>query len=1433
MKKFKTLILLASSGMLLVSCGDNVSPTPVVPEISDGHTDFEPGIKIKNLVSDTSDSSKIGAMLYAYDSNASLSFNGNYKGVFKASLKAVSNSFGSKDLKDYSLLFKDKKNEKQFSVVVTNYANYAYVSVEFQGERAGINYYESEWSIGKTYGFSGIANNEKAYTKVDVDSPVDVLFDPVSMVVKTKFSDGNYYNVWDFKNEYNDNRRLKTNLTSFDEYSVSIVLNEINTSGCGNLMVYSFGNLDLSKDTISSTNPIIASNITAKAIVKKEYEIPGPKILSLNGAEYDSKDISIRVFDSQGSELELASNKFTPSEEGEYYLYYSYLKNEISASASACVKAIKESTKEISFSEIDMPTVVGQGKRIELPRPTITTNLGIDSDTYSCSLEVKKDGQLYKKYSEIDKGTEFEFADKGTFEFTFYNDNFEEFIKKTVVANEAMAINENDISLKVGDEFVAPAIEFFKNGRTVSYKTTVFSPNGEEFNGDVLEDEGIYKVQYKLASEIKPYEKSIKVYKKNATLFDEGLPEHGSMTTANSISGVKLSLKNNEEVTYKNKINLNNFKYDASLENPADNKEIVKLYIQPKTQGVNDIDALYVKLTDVNNADNYLTIRLKYLSYFGSGTFIRARASNQSTFVGYNYAFGSTALDVHNAVSHEEGGFTSYLNFTSICNGERYENMGFPLYFNNDTNRFYSRPAWLTGHNQDGHTDYNDKKVPWLVYDFSTDDGRLSGGNTPWKGFSSNEVYLSVYGKGISSTADIFITSIDGMDLTNDYIEDTDNPIVEVNKTEFVQDSITKELVTPNAELNKPYTLFDFDSKDATSYVVSKEAKVTSPTGENVTITDNKFIPTVEGTYEINYFARDSFGNVGNEVVKVKASNKTNTITMNLDGVVPSSLRYGDNAVLPTPLIEGGSGNVKVNVSLTGSDGNKISLSHMRFVALNKSSIYNVKYEAKDYIGNTAVIEKQISVTRTDDVIFDPSTISLPVSFVNYDNYVFDNYSGIMYDSSYNETKVPAKIQVVDSKGERNIKAGEAYTPICSQENKVAVVRFIFGGKTNYVIERNVNIVDPQINTSNYIASYFTSMNADVTSSSDGVNFASNGSNAMSFAFPRAIDAQNLLIDFGLDLYNFEFTDFVVTLKDIYHNEQEVKLHYSYKYHEATALMKLFVSVNDEEDEEITNLGIEGILRINYKADDYSISDVTGAEVTTLETYSNGDEFKGFSSGNVYMDVWVGGINDGRFNLTMKKINNQVTNITRDDYQEPNITVNGEFTPRVPTGYTMTLPSASSYDVLNCIGDLTVEVTLDNKVILEKTLANEEHQITFNEIGSYVVLYQVSDANNNVQTVRYVVSVYDDVKPTLKFNGDMPTEVKTNSKVELPGYVIEDNDDISTVTVNAFVYYPDGTMKEVKNNIVNTTVAGKYVVNYIVKDINNNISYYTFTFVAK
>ena len=68
------------------------------------------------------------------------------------SVKPVKNDFGNIDLKEFSLLFTEKSTKEQFSIKTYIYSNYYYVAICYDGQIAGNNYYESEWSTGKQYG---------------------------------------------------------------------------------------------------------------------------------------------------------------------------------------------------------------------------------------------------------------------------------------------------------------------------------------------------------------------------------------------------------------------------------------------------------------------------------------------------------------------------------------------------------------------------------------------------------------------------------------------------------------------------------------------------------------------------------------------------------------------------------------------------------------------------------------------------------------------------------------------------------------------------------------------------------------------------------------------------------------------------------------------------------------------------------------------------------------------------------------------------------------------------------------------------------------------------------------------------------------------------------------------------------------------------------
>ena len=1379
-----------------------------------------------------------GLLLYGYDSGASISFGCSYSGVFTASVKPVKNDFGSIDLKEFSLLFTEKTTKEQFSIKTYIYSNYYYVAICYNGQVAGNNYYESEWSIGKQYGFTSIANSEGRYTKVDSNKSVDLLFDPFAMKVQTKLNDDNYHDVWNFTNPYNDGKYLPNNLSSFDDYDVSIIFDNISNNGCGDLLLYSFAGYKLSAETLNSVSPIINPHIKTNAIVGQTYTLPMPSIVSPIKGELDGKDIAISVYDRNGNKVNVSGRKFTPSTKGEHFIYYSYDKNGLAASTYAKISVINEDEAILTFSDVDFSSHYGVGQKIIVPNVTIETNLGTHNASFNCDVTIRKDGNIYNDYLKEKTGQEFTFGEKGTYTFTFSNDAFAETTTKTVIVDGRIAINEKNPNpvLRMGENFEVPEIEFVKGGRKVRYTTKVYSPLSELMRLPfIIEQEGYYTVEYDLESEATPLFRSYIVQKNTSSYFNSENSSFGAMTTNNEIKGLKISLRNNEVVRYNKIINLNDYAYDSTLLDPSQNKEIARLYIQPKTQGLNDLDAFYIQLTDAYDETNYITIRLRYLNYFNGGCLVRAKASTQGTYVGYNYNFRTTERSVDNASSHEEGGFQSYCNFTSYVNGAEYKDMGFPLYFDNNTGCLYSRPAWLTGHNELPGDDFEGIAVPWLIYNFKTDDSNLNGGNSPWKGFKNGQVYLSFYGKGISNTADIFVTNIDGKELDSEFINDKEKPIISINRSAFSYDSISDSYLAPDAVVGNSYPLFDFSAEDSSSTIGSKSIEVYDPDNQQVVISNNEFTPVKSGAYRIVYIAKDVFNNEAREEVIVNVKDSLTPISISLSSTLPSEIIYGYEVTLPKATYSGGSGNLVLNVRVSTVEGKNIPVTNMKFQALEPSSTYVVDYSVTDYVGNSEHLIQNISVVRSEEIIFNENLLVLPSAFVKGDPFQFNAITGIYYDENYQPHVVPATIKVKDAGGEKIIGSDLIYIPSYSESNPRAEINVSFSygshlSSSNY----EVPVIQPKTNSSGYISSFFLSEHATVNASSNGLLFSSDGADTMSFEFVRQIDASDLLIDMDLFEDKLSFTNMTIYLRDSRDSNQSVKLTYTHHFDSTLGIDRLFCSINDSSEEYVVNTGNENVLRISYNNRTHELSDVTGTVTAIIENYENGKVFEGFSSRNVYFSFTVNEINEGNFEIMMVRINNQGTNISRNDYQEPDIIVNGVIVSRVPQGTTVELPSAFCYDVLNAVGELTVSVKDEaGKVVLGETSCAEAQSIKLNDCGIYVVTYSTEDANGNFAERVYVITVYDDVKPTLNFKSNMPTTAKVGSTIKLPEYVISDNDNTSTVTVNCYLYCPDGTVKDVRNNSITFSESGLYILTYLVTDINGNSTLYTFRITVK
>ena len=253
-------------------------------------------------------------------------------------------------------------------------------------------------------------------------------------------------------------------------------------------------------------------------------------------------------------------------------------------------------------------------------------------------------------------------------------------------------------------------------------------------------------------------------------------------------------------------------------------------------------------------------------------------------------------------------------------------------------------------------------------------------------------------------------------------------------------------------------------------------------------------------------------------------------------------------------------------------------------------------------------------------------------------------------------------------------------------------------------------------------------------------------------------------------------------------------------------------------------------MQLNY---DNKSRTFTDSNRQTLGSVSQigGDKFDGFTSGYVYLDCDVVGV-DGKTEVGLRTINNQTINSVKRDMQRPYIKADGKYQGRVAAGSTVTLISATAYDVLNAVGDIMVSVKLGSKTVLSERVLVPGETFTVTECGTYTITYKVTDSAKNTAPDKIEFAVYDPVKPTLKFDGDIAEEVKVGQKIQLPKYTIDDNNP-DGVTVYRYIMAPDGTKAKIEEDSVTFTQKGTYVLTFLVTDEHNNATMYRFAVKVK
>lgn len=1375
------------------------------------YTQSENKVQYKTLQSDETDGARKGLLLYAYDGGATADFKATLNGVCEAELKAVTHG-GLTDLLCYSLVFTDVATQKQFKVSVVNRGAYSDVYVDVNGEKAGIYYYTHAYDLnGTPKGYTAGLNASGAYTRFTNDGSAQLQFDPQTMQVKLMGDGGGYHLVWDFSEEVNDGKRLIHDLPAFDEYTVELSLDQVKANGKGELLVYSLGGYTFDSAYVSSKLNVSA-DVSTNAIVGKEYVLPTARAHDLIAGELTDAEIAVTVYDRYGNTLG-DGNSFTPTQSGEYYVYYKYGAGETAASAFYRIKAIEESAvvQEFSYDDntLDENAEIGTHTSLYIPKGRVSSNLSATEHAVEARVTVKKDGVALDGYVNVAGGFTFLFTQVGSYEFVYETNAYglpQQEVKTLTVSADISTFVADTVAqdMELGTTFTVPQATVYCGENSYAAEAYVQYPSGK-VSADVeivLDELGEYALVYKYGEEIKT--QTFTARQLYSDLFDASFSSvgYGELTTNNTYGGQMITLSGSDTVAYNQLIDLSDNTFDENLLDKSQNTPLVELFLQPKKIGLPDLSALYLKFTDAEDPDNYIEIRLQYLAYLPNNIRIRTRAAGQ-TWVGYDYNFWTGAISVDATESHNDGGTIVLLSSSHNVTDRAFDTTALRLYFDCEKGRLYTR----TWQDEAGNsTEENPIPIPWLIRDYKTNDPDLSAANTPWKGFSTGKVYFSMYAAGVSDTASVLLRCLDGEDFTTQYYYDDVAPSI---KVEY-------EDAPPLAEVGTKFKVLGYTATDDYCNVISKGVQVFYGAQE-IALEDGYFTPTAVGNYTLVYTAEDAFGNVAKKEVKIQAKNALSNPTVELKSELPDSVAYGAAVTLPEAIGLGGAGCVSLDVSVLSMNANKaIPVKNGQFVCSEEGG-YRILYTATDYIGQTAKRELWIyGVTRSKTPVFDESRFVLPKAFISGDSFKFNEYYATYYKADGSAEQIQGVVTVTDANGERTVDG--AYKPKASADVTSAMVKLTFTcaeGET--VIEREVPLVSIKQGLG-FLANYFVTENATVDAGQEDALYfsAENKAEAYGFSFVRPIHQNYLSLGFKRDTIS-QFNTVTVTLRDMYDSAATVEFTYT------NTKKGLFLSINGGENRK-ANYDTDGNFAIHYDASIDRITDTLGMNVGTVTTYANGEAFNGFPSGYVYMDV----VADGNVGFTY--ISNQVFNNQFRDAKTPRIRIDGYFSGSYVPGDKIVLPTATAYDVLNAVTEVTLTVrSSDGSKTYLQTTADKETIFVPEAYGSYAIIYTAMDAAKQKITSTTTIVVFDNVKPTLTLKSEMPTTAAWGSTITIPEYTVSDNGDVSKVTVKTYVVAPNGQLESIKNNKVSFAMKGEYTVYYFLVDENNNTANYTYS----
>ena len=955
-------------------------------------------------------------------------------------------------------------------------------------------------------------------------------------------------------------------------------------------------------------------------------------------------------------------------------------------------------------------------------------------------------------------------------------------------------VQSNVTQYYLGEEIIISDRQITVDGKKYDAQVAVYHPDGNAYaeNRLVLDELGAYVIEYRAVVDGKLYteRETLETIVAPYTVTGNGQVKYGKDESPydTGISGLNITLKKDEVFRYNDVINLKKI----NLEN------IVELYLKPTGgAGIRDVGKIGFKLEDVNDPDNYVTVYASSVGSDGGGdpwwsnaTYLQAGFAGQST-VGVEW--GSRV--------HSGGQFGFPVQFSMYGNRNFKESVGDEsLCFRYDvTTKELFGPA-------DGEkrhiVDLDDKKYF----------------NTHWDGFSTDEVYLSVWGEQYYREEFSFaITKIGNADLSREVIRDGEGPDIEIDYGNYSETEI------PFAMKGCAYPVFAATASDIKQPVVEVNERVvynySASTRYEIAIVDGKFIPDKEGLYTIEYSAYDRYGNASFKTVNVRCVAE-DALRLELDAGERTG-KTGYRVELAQASVSGGSGVNPLSVTVLFGD-REMQITDNGFTP-TKAGRYTVKYVASDFVGHRAEESYEIVVENDiKPVLVAPA--QLPKYLIAGAEMKLPEASAFDYAT---DTKITCRVFVTDGAcTEKEITARHSFTP--AQDGTAQIIYRAGSGEAENEWVYTLPVVTAITDGAPDLLQYFYGDNVNPSLTNYGVDFIVREGGDAAFEFIRPLCGNRIksVVRLDNDHSAYEKAALALTGSD-----------------GAVAAVAEFIGYGAANAYSVAVNGKPTGINVRGNTD---ITLVYDFENGAVQINGNTVKCEKVSSGTGY--YFSGRMENAAENGVLRVVSLQEQSFTsgRVNISAPAVQPQGSYSlAYAQNGILYVLP-AEAYSVLSPVTECTVSVTdatganvyTTDGEALRNLDASIGYEIVLERIGNYKIIYKTKDVFGQIGEQTFTIGVVDSVGPEIVLVGDAPvTSAKVGDEITIcPAVGIDAVDEECTVV--CFVVDPFGDINPVSvagtrlqggMYSLKVTAKGKYVVRYFSVDKSGNTTIVDYT----